>query len=740
MFVKERFILDQAIKDVIYGMTPKFGYDGFGELIFYRTYSRDKKHIGTGFGQENWADTVIRCIEGTFSIRKDWYLRNYIPWDESFWQHYAMNFGISLFNMQWMPPGRGLWAMGTPFIYERGSMALNNCGYVRITNDIGSDIHWMMDSLMMGVGVGFMPIRDDDMEVYNPHGSYDFIIEDSREGWCDSVKARIDAFLTPRSKMPRMIYDKVRPAGLPIRGFGGISSGPEPLMSFHKKIDEFFDLYACEHWYDSILLKADLGNVTGCCVVAGNVRRSAELCGGDIDDPTFLDLKNYKKFPYREVHGWMSNNSVILEKPEHFEMLGEIAKRVVANGEPGYVNRINMRLARVGRPLEGLREDMAEMVNPCGEQPLEDHELCCLCETLPTMCESPEQWLKACEYATVYASTVTLLPTHRPETNKVMARNRRIGVGIIDFTGWKHNIGMNQVIKHLRNGYKIVRSTNSWVNSEAGIPEAIRVTTVKPGGTVPKIPGKTSGAGFPTFIYTLRRFRLAQNSPLHKLLVEANIPYEKDYYSANTDVFEFPIVQGPAKPAEEASLWEQAFNLITLQREWSDNAVSNTLYFKPKWILKHDLALSYQDFLEYQPGGESGSEAYVLDKYFSPSIIYALFSNKTEDLWIEKQVRIKIKWNHKDMTAEVKIYSYNSNHEENDIETVLSSIAPHTKSVSLLPHSAKGVYVQMPEEGITKEEYLRRRSMIKTIDWSKLSGSDGEDERYCMGPSCEIPR
>jgi hypothetical protein len=56
----------------------------------------------------------------------------------------------------------------------------------------------------------------------------------------------------------------------------------------------------------------------------------------------------------------------------------------------------------------------------------------------------------------------------------------------------------------------------------------------------------------------------------------------------------------------------------------------------------------------------------------------------------------------------------------------------------MLPHSPKGAYHQMPEEGITETEYHHRRSRISTIDWSKLSGSDGIDERYCSGPVCEI--
>src|SRR6185436_10403439 len=90
-------------------------------------------------------------------------------------------------------------------------------------------------------------------------------------------------------------------------------------------------------------------------------------------------------------------------------------------------------------------------------------------------------------------------------------------------------------------------------------------------------------------------------------------------------------------------------------------------------------------------------------------------------------------------SGEYRLYSFNPNHEEDDIEPVLASILPLIKACSLLPHTPNGVYKQMPEEGISEEEYLRLKSSIRPIDWSTFSGSDGEDETYCQGGACEIP-
>lgn len=719
MFVEHRFNLQGA--DYIRSMIPKFGYNGFGELVFYRTYSRVKKDGG----QESWNDVVIRVTEGAYSIRKDFYLKNHIPWDDHYWQIHAFGFAKSMFQMKWMPPGRGLWAMGSDFVYERGAMALYNCAFTELRNSIDfvEDVAWLMDTLMHGVGVGFAPIRSG-LKLYKPlKGTYDFEIPDTREGWVQAVGLAIWPYIQGSRRKPAFKDHLIRGPGMPIRGFGGVSSGPEPLMKLLFQIDEQCERYVRGEM-DEVEFKTNVANLVGVCVVAGNVRRSAEIACGSIHDEIFMNLKNYSLNPHREEYGWMSNNTVMLDTVEDFDQLGEIAKRVILNGEPGVANRKNMKYGRIGKYQDGCRLDRAIGFNPCGEIPLEHREVCNLSETLPTMCDGPDDWYKACEYATFYSSTVALLPTHQPSTNRVVARNRRIGVGIIDFSGWKHTHGVHKVTKWLRNGYDVVTESNRQLNAEAGVPEALRKTCVKPGGTTPKLPGKTSGCGNPTFWYTLRRIRVAANSAIHSLLVEAGIPYEADLVSANTDVFEYPILQGPAKPATEVSLWEQANTIVLLQREWADNAVSNTLYFKPMW----KLAEAYN--------GKQARRA--LERRIGAMTLHGLILRKQYRYTVPETLKVSFTWDGQDVSSAC-IYEYDPAHEENDIEPVLSSIIPLCKSVSLLPHAANGVYAQTPEEGISKAEYEERLAVIRPIDWTRFGGSDGMDERYCQGDACEVP-
>lgn len=1036
MFVVHRFTLSDNVKEEFQKIKPNFGYNGFGAAVFYRTYSRRK----SDGGMESWNDVVIRVVEGTFSIRKDWYLKNHIKWDEEFWAHYAYHFGLSMLRMEWLPPGRGLWAMGTDFVYEEGSMSLYNCAFTTIGEDIGADIEWLMDSLMLGVGVGFSPTRDDELIVKSSTEKYNYLIPDSREGWAEATKLLINSF-TKGTPFPIFDYSAIREQGTPIKRFGGECSGPEPLIKLHKKIEDFFYMYQTEDWYDSVLLKADIANSVGCCVVAGNVRRSAEIALLGIDDPTFINLKDYTKYPYRGEFGWMSNNSVILEEDKDFGKLGEVAQRVIRNGEPGILNKKNFPFGRIGKDQEGVKRDSAEGLNPCqiasakvltpsgirqfkdidvgsfiwsqngwckvvkkwstginptycyrttagafygtaghkvvsnnfkikvelaqsidilngpvlkdkvnysphaimdglvigdgtdshgviclcigendqdyytsevkgligstydksyyrivdtsivnlpltykrqipekyfytndknqlvsflrglysangsicgnritlkaasfriiedvqtmlssigirsyyttnkpsliswsngefeskqsydlnisedrklfatligfiqkykqkaldelinrvgkgvhkdtydivsvtdlgeqetfditvdnsthtywtqclnvsncGEIPLNNKEVCNIAETYPTMCADINSWYKAIEYATMYMSTVSLLPTHQESTNQVVARNRRIGCGIVDYTGWIKANGLHKVIPWMREGYKKARLINQWLNGEAGVPDAIRVTTIKPGGTTPKLPGKTSGIGYPNFLHTVRRMRVARGSTIAKILTEAGYPIEPDAVSDNTDVVEFPILQGPAKPATEATLWEQAMNLVTVQREWADNAVSNTLNFKPKWVLKKVI-------------NRSECLVTVIDTY--TSVI-------TEENAYKSTMVCNVdghqKYKFEIGPDQVHIYEYDPRHEEGDIEAVLSSIAPLTKSVSLLPQTSAGVYKQMPEEGISEEEYENRLLKIKPINWNLLHQSNvvgpiAEVDKYCDGDQCTI--
>lgn len=1026
------------------------------------------------------------------------------------------------------------------FTLECGILT-KNCGSVDTSDDIVHAAEWTMDALMNGVGVGFSTSWRGTASAPNKKDTEKFIIPDSREGWVESLVkllcSYIDSPLYGRNKFPEFDYSEIRLAGQPIRGFGGVASGPEPLRKLHSRVEEYLDAMSSgrlkttaksykefpnddgssSSWkevdvdvdkeYNHTRFVADVFNAIGACVVAGNVRRSAEISLGDVNDRTFINLKNYDENPERSEIGWMSNNSVTLAADhdfEDFDFIPEMASRIRDNGEPGIINLHNIQ--KYGRYGKEMHDD-ANLVNPCfsgdtmiavadgrhcvsikqlaeeghdipvysidpisgetcikwgrrpritgqnkkmlrvhfryphkdqyldvtpehefflndgrnvvaknlkpgdsipqfrkepngkndytiirskeriisehrmvaefyqsdkfkdiydesipnigcckingvvvhhndenknnnypdnlevttfgehsrhhgielignknpmfgrnhaektriligekckqrcqdpnyrkklsnaqtpelraesskrmteqkaewdsnradeyesdairtgldyvrignkiyvnrecenencmtpsyrvewwhREQPfcsiscantkktsiearrigqaksfankaemnfmlqasvyldlveekgdgkvykkdwekscknqgisfrfnansknpwipngwrhflqmveeynhqvayieeldgnhtvydltvddthtvcvvtkasadcktlsglatfncseisLCSYELCNLSEVFPNRCRNSDVFYKALEFATMYSSTVSLLPTHRPETNAIIAKNRRIGVSISGIAQWvgygkDHSWGqMNytRMTSFLRKGYKLVRRCNKELADAAGIPASIRVTTVKPSGSISLLAGATPGVHYPVSRYAIRRVRIAENSPLVHPLIEAGVPHEKDSYSDNTLVFEFTIDHGDVRPCEDVSPWEQFSLLAMMQRCWSDNMVSATIYFDKE---------------------KDGS----------------------------------------------------------DVEKMLAMFIPVLKSVSMLPHSGHG-YVQAPYEPITQEQYEGRKKAFTFPVYDTVRGNVPEGSKYCSGDTCEL--
>jgi ribonucleoside-diphosphate reductase alpha chain len=571
--VVHRFELREESVRRIRGTPWAFGFGAFSEIVFHDNYARRRLDGSL----ESWPDVILRVVNGVLSIRKDWYLRNRLQWDDGYWQEVGEEMALAFLLLKCGPPGRGYFAMGSEYVYERGAMALYNCAATKVfPQTFDRDLGWAMDSLMCGSGVGVETIG----RLYalqRPEGvPATYVVPDTREGWVESLEVLLRSYM--RGSAPvEFDYSEIRAAGEPIKTFGGAAPGPEPLRKLHERVRE-----RCERFISGEIgatrLVADIANIIGCCVVAGNIRRSAELLIGDPDDHDFLDLKDYDRFPERRDWGWMSNNSVRLSESRHFEAIPKIAERIRKNGEPGLLNLIAMqRFGRFGRP----QPDPADLANPCLEIQLCDKEVCNLVETYPSRCRDEKEVIRSFELATLYASTVSLLPTHRMETNAVVSQNRRIGVSISGVADWEARSSAAEMTRILRAGYKRVVAENERLAREAGIRPAIRCTTVKPSGTVSLLAGVSPGGHFAIFEHYIRRKRVSDLSALRPLLQAAGYPCEKDAYSDATQVFEFPLSQPGVRTAVKAGMWEQALQLCMLQREWADNSVSYTVTFDP---------------------------------------------------------------------------------------------------------------------------------------------------------------
>jgi len=355
--LSEDFVATYADKKAPFGYRDAGG-NSVGEITFLRTYSRIKED-GT---KETWTDVCERVINGMYSLQKDHCKTNRLPWNDQKAQSSAKEGFDRLFNLKWTPPGRGLWVMGTRLVNEqRNSAALQNCAFVSsmemTKNNPAKPFAYLMEASMLGVGVGFdNKGADKNFNIYNPlEESVVYEIPDTREGWVESLTMQINSYLKSDQKSVKFDYSLIRPAGVPIKIFGGTAAGHQPLEKLHNHITKLFSGRGGEMVTRTDI--ANIGNMIGVCVVSGNVRRSAELLIGSIDDEEFLNLKNYGTYDDkgkftpgpaadRQEFGWMSNNSVDVKVGED---LSPILDGVVRNGEPGVlwmdVSRAYGRLA-----------------------------------------------------------------------------------------------------------------------------------------------------------------------------------------------------------------------------------------------------------------------------------------------------------------------------------------------------------------------------------------------------------
>ena len=577
----EEFVNTYRSKKVNWGYRDAAG-NSVGEITFIRTYSRLKE----GGTKETWADTCERVINGMYSIQKDHAKSQRLPWSDAKAQASAKEAFDRMFEFKWTPPGRGLWMMGTPLVnVQKNSAALQNCSFV--STDAMTKLNpakpfaFLMEASMLGVGVGFdTKGADKDFTIYDPQPDSDpIVIPDTREGWVESTTTVINSYLTSDKKKPVFDYSQIRPAGTPIKTFGGTAAGADPLIRLHKHIESIFSGRAGEKL--TVRDIADLGNLIGVCVVSGNVRRSAELLMGKIDDEVFLNLKNYDKYPERIGHGWMSNNSVEVSVGQD---LSPIIDGIARNGEPGVIwMDVTRQYGRLSDPINN-KDWRAAGYNPCAEQSLESMECCTLVETYIGRHETLEDFKRTLKFAYLYAKTVTLLPTHWEETNAIMQRNRRIGTSISGVANFADTRGLPTLRKWMDEGYATVTNYDKSYSEWLGIRESIKTTTIKPSGTVSILAGESPGVHWtPGGRHFLRTIRFANNDPMLPLFKMANYRVEPEVHSPDTtSVVYFPIEAQAVRSEKEVSIYEKMALAATAQRYWSDNSVSVTVSFDPK--------------------------------------------------------------------------------------------------------------------------------------------------------------
>lgn len=580
--------LPESLVEYAKDLTPPWGPVGY--VTYKRTYSRLTDRGET----EEWHETVARCCQGLLDI------------GGVFTHSEIKTLYEYVFNLKMCFSGRGLWQLGTKSVQRIGSDSLQNCWHVSV-NELNA-FCFTFNQLMLGGGVGYNITPE---EVYSlPPVKYgvaivraesydvDFIVPDNREGWVELLRRILEAFFVTGKNLTYCTAC-IRSRGKLIETFGGTASGSEELV---KGINEIVAIISGRlHNKLRPIDCLDIMNIIGKIVVSGNVRRSAELAGGSIEDKLFLKAKNWEAGPIPSWRG-MSNNSGYCNNfnslPEEFWS--------GYNGSGEAYGLLNLDLAKAcGRLIDGAdyRPDYSVTgCNPCAEIFLEPYEPCNLFELFLPNLHSKDEFITAGVLGYKVCKTISKYPFSDPKINEVVNRNRRLGVGATGIlqSKWVRDPSSFDTV------YNAVEETDVTYSRELGVNQSIKLTTVKPSGTLSLLPGCTSGIHPAYSKYYTRRIRFSSEDPLVAMCRDNGFHVEPclnqdGTRNLGTMVVSFPIKtpQGTVLAKSTSAIDQLKFQQL-MQQHWSDNAVSITCYYKQEELpeIKAYLKENYNDSIK----------------------------------------------------------------------------------------------------------------------------------------------
>lgn len=548
------------------GKPVPWGFNGMGEIVFLRTYSRTKSD-GT---LETWAETIQRVINGAIEIG--------VPYTQS----EAEELFDHMYNLRCSMSGRALWQLGTPMVNRFGGASLNNCYFVNI--ETVEDFEFLFDMLMLGGGVGFSVERSKIHDLpkvkngvsitHERTNDADIIVPDSRTGWRRLLHSVLKSYFdTGKSFSYSTIL--IREFGAPLKTFGGTASGPGALIDGISDISKVLDNRVGKKLRSIDVL--DICNIIGRIVVSGSSRRSAQISMGDPDDVLFLRAKNWAS---GSIPAWRANSNNSLYADGWNEIPSELWKGYDGSGEPyGLVNR---KLARTyGRLGEKRPDPTIEGFNPCAEIALGDGESCNLATLFLPNITSEKQLHSIARLLYMTQKHITRLPYPYEKTTTIVRQNARLGQSI---TGVLQ--ASEDQLSWLDGTYKYLREIDKEYSAKNGFPESVRITTVQPSGTLSLLPGVTPGV-HPAFAsHYIRRVRFGSSDPLvdacrkrgYKVQWDVGLDGREDH---TRFVVEFPCMSPEGSTlAKDMTAIEQLEWVKKMQTQWADNAVSVTVYYR----------------------------------------------------------------------------------------------------------------------------------------------------------------
>ena len=487
-----------------------------------------------------------------------------------------------------MPSMRCLMTAGPAL--KKENIAGYNCSYVAI--DRVASFDEILYVLMNGTGVGFSVERQYTAKlpvVAEEFYMSDTVIQvaDSKLGWAKAFKELIGMLYI--GQIPKGEMAKVRPAGAPLKTFGGRASGPDPLESLFNFCVTTFKGAAGRkltslECHDIVCKIAEI-------VVVGGVRRSALISLSNLSDDRMRHAKSGQWWEQNGQRALANNSACYSEKPDIGIFMDEWKSLYDSkSGERGIFNResANKMAAKNGRrTIDGHEFG----TNPCSEIILRDREFCNLSEAVIRVGDTKDSLKKKVELATILGTFQSTLTNFKYVSNmwkKNCSEERLLGVsltGIMDspLTNGKED-GLEELLEELR---EVAVETNKKWAKKLGISRATAITCVKPSGTVSQLTDAASGIHARHNPYYIRTVRGDKKDPLTKMMVDAGFPVEDDVMNpTHTSVFSFPMkVDENSVFRTDMSAIEQLELWLTYQKHWCEHKPSVTISVKEhEWL------------------------------------------------------------------------------------------------------------------------------------------------------------
>jgi len=570
----------------------------YQEFIHLSRYSRWLPKEGR---RETWGETVERYFDFFEKHLKDT-CKFTLP------KEMRDKLEIAVLELKIMPSMRCLMTAGEAL--RRENIAGYNCSYIAVDKPQAFDE--ILYVLMNGTGVGFsverqfvsaLPTIAEEFHMSDTT----IIVQDSKMGWAKAFKELVAMLY--HGQIPRWDLSKVRPAGAPLKTFGGRASGPAPLERLFEFTKDIFISAAGRKL--SSLECHDIVCKTAEIVVVGGVRRSALISLSNLSDDRMRIAKSGQWWNDNGQRALANNSAAYTEKPDIGIFMDEWkALYDSKSGERGIFNRESAK--RIAEKNGRRNADYDFGTNPCSEIILRSREFCNLSEVVVRPEDTEDTLLSKVQLATILGTIQSTLVNFKyvtKEWKKNCSEERLLGVsltGIMDnkWTAGKLP-GLHTLLQNLR---KMSIDTNKEWAEKLGINQSTAITCVKPSGTVSQLVDSASGIHARHNPYYVRTVRGDKKDPLTKMMIDIGFPAEDDVMKPNdTTVFSFPI------KCDENAVFRQDMNAVqqlelwkTYQEHWCEHKPSVTISVKEEewlkvgsWVYENFDLMSGVSFLPY---------------------------------------------------------------------------------------------------------------------------------------------